>query len=223
MEKKVALMEFESNPNIGLYIFANNKLCLVGKDLEEKRKKEIENTLQVPVYNISILGTELAGVFICGNDDFILIPDCYDYEEEELKEICKKHDIELKKISSKINTLGNNICISDKFIIVSKSFDSKKLEEIAKKKKLKITKIPNIEKGGAGSIIRYANSKFFVSQELDEKDVEEFIDEIGSIGTINSGSIFVSSGIIANSNGLIIGKNSTSIEIQNIVEGLDFL
>ena len=34
---KVALMEFEGNPNVGLYMFVNDKFCLVGKELDKSK------------------------------------------------------------------------------------------------------------------------------------------------------------------------------------------
>lgn len=221
MGKNVVLMEFEGNPNIGLYMFANNKFCFVGCDIDDKRKKEIEKTLGVEVFKVTALGTELVGVFFAGNDDVLIVPELFDYEMERLIDICKKKDVKLQVVKNKINTLGNNFCFGSDKIIVNESFNVKALGKVAEN--FKIVKLKNKDYASAGGVCRYFNDKFFISQELSEEEVKEFIDEIGGIGTVNSGSNFVASGIVGNNTGLIIGNQSSSVEIQSIVECFDFL
>ena len=58
---------------------------------------------------------------------------------------------------------------------------------------------------------------------LDPLRLENFIDEIGGNGTVNSGNNFISSGVVGNCNGLILGSACSTVEIQNIVESLDYL
>jgi translation initiation factor 6 (eIF-6) len=221
MGKNVALLDFEGNPNIGLYMFVNNKFCLIGCDIDDKRKKEIENTLEVDVFKITALGTELLGVFFTGDDNIIAVPEIFDYELDKLKQICDKYNVELVVVKSKINTLGNNLCFGKNKIIINEKFDSRNLT--GELKTYKLIKLNNRDYSSAGGVCRFVNGKFYISQELDENEVKEFIDEIGGIGTVNSGSNFVASGIVGNNNGLLIGKLSSSIEIQNIVECFDFI
>jgi len=61
------------NSNIGLYMFCNDKFCLVGKSVEDIKIAEIERALKVPVHKITIAGTDLIGAFIAGNNNKIII------------------------------------------------------------------------------------------------------------------------------------------------------
>ncbi|MEC8339895.1 MAG: translation initiation factor IF-6, partial [Nanoarchaeota archaeon] len=80
MTNKVALMEFEGNANIGLFFFVNDKFAILGKQVDEKKKKEIENVLDVPVYTLQVLSTDLIGVFLSGNNEILLSPQLYEHE-----------------------------------------------------------------------------------------------------------------------------------------------
>lgn len=224
MSKKVVLMEFEQNPNVGLYMFANDKFCLVGNEVDSKKRKEIEKVLEVPVYAVSCLGTDLVGVFICGNNDYLLAPDMYDYEIDNLKNICDKHKVEFVMIKDKINTFGNSICVGDGDVLISSKYSKDFEKEISKSlKKYNVVRFGTTDYEGAGSVCRFLNGKYYLSQELEEKDVKPILKKVAGVGSVNSGSNFVSSGIVGNSNGLILGSMCSTIEIQDIVENLDYL
>jgi len=223
MEKKVSLMEFQSNPNIGLYMFVNDKFCLLGIHVDEKKKKEIEDILNVPVYFISILGTELCGVFLAGNNDYLIIPEISKNELVEIEKITSKHSVELICITDKLNTLGNNMCFGDKIIILNSDYPISFINSLKKKTNYEVIKLKNSDYKSAGGLIRFINEKYFVSQELTENEIAPILNKVGGIGSINKGAPFISSGIVGNKNGLILGSNCSSIEIQNIVESLNFI
>ncbi|MCA9497050.1 MAG: hypothetical protein KC589_08960 [Nanoarchaeota archaeon] len=223
VKKKVSLLELDSNPNIGLYMFVNDKFCLIGEQISKEKKKEIENILQVPIYSITILGTGLIGVFLSGNNDFIIIPTIYDHEKKELEKIMTKHQTKIIEFDEKLNTFGNGLCFTDDLIIANNAYDKKFINKLEKETKLKITILKGEDLNCAGGVCRYLNGKLYISQNLEEKNYKEFSHKITGVGTVNSGALFIASGIVGNSNGLLIGSMSTTIEIQNIVETLDYL
>lgn len=223
MEDHVALLEFENNPNIGLYTFVNDKFAIVGCELSKEKQQQITEILGVPIYTTTALGTELLGVFVAGNNEFLLVPEIYDYELEKFNEIAKKHDMKLLTIHNRLNTFGNNICFLDDSIIINENYNRDFIQKLEKKTKLSVMKLQHKEIPSAGAVCRYIKGKLYVSQELDENHAKEFIDKIGGVGTVNSGGIFVSSGIVGNKNGILLGSQCSTIEIQNILEGLEFL
>ena len=216
-------MDFNGNPNIGIYIFVNNKFCLIGPEVSKEKSQEIEKTFGVPVYKISILNTELVGIFASGDDNNIFVPELFDYEREALKSICEKHECNLIELDEIKNTYGNNLCVGDNTILINAFYPEKfykKLEKLG----YKVSIVNNKKFDSVGSTAKYLNGFFFFSQEYDEADIEEEVkDKVSGVGTINSGSNYISSGVVGNNNGVIIGSSSTSIEIQNIVESLDYL
>ena len=216
-------MEFEGDSNIGLYMFANDKFCILGKQVSQSKKKEIEKVLKVPVYNATVIGTELMGVFVSGNNDYILIPDMYDYEMEIFEKITKKHNIKLIHISNTLNTYGNNICFGNKKILLNSKYsnDFKKKLENETEHKCIIMEVEDYENIGALCI--YKNSRYFLSSQITEENAREIASQVSGVGTVNSGSNYISSGIVSNSNGLILGFACSTIEIQNITESLNYI
>ncbi len=220
--QKIVLMEFEGNPNIGLHMVANDKVCLLGKRIPDKYTKQVEETIQVPVEKISILGTDLVGVFLSMNNEFLITPDLPDEELKVLQDLCEKYDLKLITLDHTINTFGNAICLSEDRVIIYEGLKNLKTK-IGKETKLKVSLFNHKTYSYPGSVIRSFKKKYFISHELDETHVKDFVDEIGGVGSINSGSAYISSGIIGNSKGLIIGSLSSTVEIQNVVECFDFL
>ncbi len=222
-QKKISLMDFEGNPNIGIYIFVNDKFCLLGPQVPKSRKEEIQNTLGVPVYNVTVLATELLGIFIAGNNDFILVPDMYDYEKNELEKICKEHEVKLITLDDVQNTYGNNLCVGNKKILINPNYPDEFLKKLRKDTKYEVIPVLHSEHKAIGSTMKFVCGKYFLSQEYEEKHVKQILKEIGGIGTINKGSNYISSGFVGNSNGAIIGSSSSTVEIQAIIESLDYI
>lgn len=223
MTKKIILMEIETNPNIGLFIFANDKFALCPKTLKKEQLKVIEETLNVPCYQITINNSDLLGVFLAGNNDLIISPKLSKYEEENLNEICNKHEVNLIQIENKLNAFGNLIKLTEKNIIFGNEINTSLKKELEKTTKLKSINIDDTKYIGAGGILFYANQKLIASQELSEDVLNLLQKELSAITSINSGSEFIASGLIGNKNGIIIGSQSSTIEIQNIVENMDYL
>ena len=222
-KKKVVLMEFESNPNIGLYMFANDKFAIIGQEVKSDKLKEIEKVLNVPVYRATVLGTELIGVFVSGNDEYLLLPQMYDYEMKIFEKICKEHSVKLVSLTDIQNTYGNNICFGKEEVLINANYSTKFKKDLEKETKLKPIQIKIVDYENVGALAIYKNGKYFLSNEIGEKDAKEFVKKVAGIGTINSGSNYIASGVVANSNGIIIGSMSTSVEIQNIVESLEYI
>ncbi len=216
-------MGFEGDANIGLYMFANDKFCILGKQISESKKKEIEEVLKVPVYNATVIGTELIGVFISGNNDYVLIPDMYDYEMEIFEKITTKHNTKLIHISNTLNTYGNSICFGNKKILLNSKYSHDFKEKLEKKTEHKCIIIEVEDHENIGALCIYKNSRYFLSSQITEENAKEIASQVSGVGTVNSGSNYVSSGIVSNSKGLILGLACSTIEIQNITESLDYI
>ncbi|MCA9353838.1 hypothetical protein KC842_03160 [Candidatus Nomurabacteria bacterium] len=222
MTQSIALLDLDKNPNIGLFLVANEKFCLCGYNVTEKKRKSIEKILGVPCYEVRVLGTDLCGVFLACNNDILLSPELFPHEEKVLQEICKKHEVELVCLDLRVNAIGNNLCLGDKEVLVGAETDKVALAYF-KKKKYKVHTLKNKEFEAAGSVVSFIKGKYIVSQELEEKDLKGILSKIAVVTSVNRGSPFVASGIVGTSKGLLLGSLSTTIEIQNIAEGLEYL
>ena len=81
-------ISFNGNPNIGLYGFATDSYCLMPIHLSSKIIAQIKHALDVPVYQVSIAGTDLLGALCSGNSDLLLVPEII--RDEEIKQLEKQ-------------------------------------------------------------------------------------------------------------------------------------
>jgi translation initiation factor 6 len=183
----------------------------------------IEHALHVNAYRTNIAGTSFLGAFLSGNESILLVPKiAFKREIENLKKLKIKHKI----IDSDLTALGNNILVSDKTIIINPDYSAKtekKLKEIfnAEVKRWYIKGIRTI-----ASLIRANRNGAVISELIPFKKQENLKILLGvkniESTTVNFGNPIISSGIVLNDKGIIIGNRTTGPEIMNIESALGF-
>lgn len=210
---------YQQNPNIGLFCYTNDKYCLVPHGFPKKLK--FEEVLKVPVYELRAAGTSLLGVFFAGNNDVLLVPNIM--FESELKEL-ERFKIKYSIIDSELTALGNNLLIG-KSCIANPEY-SKEIRVIEKKLKIPVKEGKIAELNIVGSLAALNNMGCLVSPDIkpfEQKFLENNLKLKIATGTVNFGSPYLSSGLICNSNGFIVGDISGGPEIQNADEALGFI
>ena len=212
----VAKRNLMNNPNIGLYMFATDKFCLVPDYSREKDVKEIADILDVEVIKTRIAGTSLIGVFVTGNSRGIVVPwIARESEVEQLREI----GIDVLVVKDRVTALGNLIAANDEGALVSESVSLRSAGEIQKFLKVKVLRknIAGIEVVGASTVA--TNKGFLTHPSVKEDEIAELTSLFGVPGdttTVNFGDPFVRTGIVANSKGVIVGENTSPIELLKI-------
>ncbi len=223
MDMRILKTDFNGNFNVGLYIYVTDLYCLIGNDVPENKKEEIEKVFQVPIYKISIAGTGLLGVFLSGNSSCLLIPSIA--FENEIDEI-EKLGIPFRIINTKLTALGNNILCNEKGCLINPDFGKTEEQEIKNAlglpvKRAKIAGIPTI--GAVGALNDKGCLLHRDAEDFEIEMIEQTLQLPVTTGTVNFGSPFVKSGISCNKNGFIIGQASGGPEIQNADKALGFL
>jgi translation initiation factor 6 (eIF-6) len=219
VKKKVALLEIDNNSNIGLFSVINDKFAIFGNTVKKEILDKISKIIKVPIFQTTILNSDLIGVFLSLNNEFLLYPKgILEQEKLELLKISKKFEMKLIEVDDLVNTLGNSICIGKKEIILSNEFHKKTIKLLEKKSEKKLIIFQDKNYHLTGSLLRFFNKSYFVGQETSEEDIKLFEKKIKCLGTVNKGSSFISSGILINKYGLLLGSNCSTIEIQNITD-----
>jgi len=221
--KHVLVTNFNSNPNVGLYIYANDKYCLFGNDVPEKLLKEIEEVLDVPLIPMSVAGTSLLGVFLSGNKNCLLIPKIAFSTELA---VLDKHKIKYKVIDTKLTCLGNNIICNDKGCVVSDDYGERELKMFKDSLKVNVVRAKIAELSTLGSLAVHTKKGLLCHHEILEHEAE-LLKKVLKVeiftGTVNMGVPFIGSGIVCNNKGFIIGDASGGPEIVNADEALGFI
>ncbi|MBT3720732.1 translation initiation factor IF-6 [archaeon] len=213
--------DYNGNPNIGLFCYATDKYCLVPVSMQEKEVEKIKEALDVPAHRIKVAGTDLLGVFFSGNEEILFVPKImFDKELKVLDELKIKYQV----IDSDLTALGNNMVVANDSCILNPDFEDnviKKISKIFKTKKGQISGL-NI----VGSLAKGNKTHMVVSSEIEESELKFLKDNLKleiTKATVNFGSPYVSSGIVCNSNGFLVGDLSGGPEIHNVDIGLGFL
>jgi len=214
-------MNFNGDPNLGLYGFATDRFCLVGCDLTNKIK-----SLDVPIFTTTMLSTEFVGIFSAGNSSGVVVPDIIEtHELNHLKTVLSKIGVSVLVLESRFTALGNLILMNDNGIILSELLKENK-KEIEEFFGLDCTVSTLAGLDIVGSLGIATNNGCLLapqSRKKEIKTVEKYLGVEADIGTVNFGSPFPKSGLIVNKNGYVVSPLSSGPELQRIEEVFGFI
>ncbi len=218
---KIAKVNFQKNPNIGLFALANDGFCLINRFVRKKDADLIKKVLKVEVYQISVLGTGLIGIFAGGNSKGIVISDrIYDEEIEEMQ-----RNFDVLVIETKHTALGNLILSNEKGCIISRDLkDYKKDIRNFLGVETRIGTIGGIDLVGSLGVCNSNGCLVHKWATAKEKKLIEKILEVNvSPASVNFGNPWVKSGLIANSNGFLAGDQTSGPELGLISQTLGIM
>ncbi|MCF7861301.1 translation initiation factor IF-6 [Candidatus Woesearchaeota archaeon] len=219
----VLMTDFNGNPNVGLYAAANNDLVLIARDVPVEVVTEIEKVLDVKAHRISIAGTGLIGVFCIMINDKIMVPDIiFDDELEILKDL----GLKVKVIKTKLTALGNNILCNSNGCMINPEYPDDVMEEISKFFGIDVMKGTIADLNTLGSMAKVNNNGGLLHFDATDKELEavsKLLQIEVETSSINTGNPYISSGIIANDKGFVIGAQSSGIEQVDADRALGFI
>ena len=219
--KRIEKLDFHGNSFIGLFSFASDSLCIIGRGASAKHTETMKAVLKVDVIETTFLGTELAGIFVAGNSRGIIVSDKLD--EREIEFLKKKTNVLV--LNTRYTALGNLILCNDNGCIISDEIEkfSKKISDFLKVP-VKVGTIDEITLVGSLGIC--TNMGCIVHKNIsdgEKKKLEDVLKVQVDTGTVNFGSGWVRSGLVANSNGFIAGKDTSGPELGNVAEAFGFV
>ncbi len=133
-------LRIRGNPNIGVYIFANNKVALVPKGTESEVKRKISDTLNVEVKELRDVGLNVhvvhtvftaLGNIILANDKAVMFhKEIEDHELERMVRILDVNRFRKGSIAG-IPTVGSVAVITDKGGVVHPDVSDDELEGLS--------------------------------------------------------------------------------------------
>ena len=204
-----------SGPNIGIFTSVNDKFVFLPNGFAQTKAENLAKYLQTEYIMTPVANTRLLGVLMVLNNHGILLPRTS--STEEIAYLQKSTGLNVKILDTKHNALGNLICVNDKGGIVSPLIEKEFIKEIED-----ILDIEVIQKRIAGfdqvgAVMEANNFGAVIHPETDEEDIKNFSNILGvniEPATINSGIPFVSSGILANNNAIVVGNLTNGPEIM---------
>ena len=208
-----------SGSNIGIFTSVNDKFVFIPNGFAKTKAENLANYLQTEYIITSVASTRLLGVLMVLNNHGILLPRTS--SPEEIANLRKHTGLNVKMLDTKHNALGNLICVNDKGGVISPIIEKGFIKEIED-----VLDIEVIQKNVAGfhqvgSVMMTNNLGGVIHTEADEEEIENFSNIFGvniEPTTINGGIPFVSSGILANSNAVVVGNLTNGPEIMMLTQ-----
>ncbi len=218
----VAKANIGNSSFIGAFAVATDLFAVLSSRATNSEEKFIQDTLETKVIRSTIDGSGLVGIYIVANSKGMLLPEIAERSEiAHLKAQLKEINVEV--MSTDLNALRNNILANDKVAFVNSDYDRaevKKIEDVLDVEVIR-RNIGEFNTVGASNII--TNKGIVLTNNANEEDMEvvkRFTSKISQT-TANLGSSSIGLCVIANSNGMLVGDQTTGFEMVRLTEGLD--
>ena len=205
-------VNYKGDPNIGFYGVVTSKYTLLPKELKGD-VFSLENIV------MRIGGEPFTGLFAAGNINGLVLPEVT--KKRKIKKLEEKN-INYKVLETNFTALGNLILCNDTGAIISKELsDQKEIIEEVLDVKVKVSSIGGLDIPGSCGIAN-SNGVLLHRNATDEEieKVEETLGVEAGTGSVNFGSPYVGTGILANNESLLLGDKCTGPETVRIQDSL---
>ena len=216
------LLDFNENPNLGIFCRANDDIAFICKGLPKKIKTKISSVLEVDLVELNIADATIIGSLLTFNSKGAVVTDFVDIDAIK---IIENQGFEVCIIEDKLNAAGNDILVNDNGALIHPDIKNKSMKDIEK-----VLKVP-VYRGTIGTLKTVGMAAVVTNKGLlchpkvtdEEKGVLGKVFDVNvMIGTVNHGVPLIGSGLVANTKGAIVGNLTTGIELGRIEEALKF-
>src|SRR4030042_1035169 len=111
----IAKMNFNGDPNLGLFTVPTDGFCIAGNTLMKKDRDEMGEVLGVKMVEARVANTEFVGLFSAANSSGIALP--WNSRDEEVR-FFRKTGLKVFISPLKQTALGNMILVNDNGCII---------------------------------------------------------------------------------------------------------
>ncbi len=213
MIKKLSIFDSDF---IGVYAKVFNDFAFVPRNMPEESRISIEETLKVKTAGIIVDNFSLIGTMLVFNSSGIVVSGLSSKDDFSGIDLGGRRLVFLK---DRLNAVGNNIITSDRAAVIHPSFTESSEKVIADTLDVEIIKTPIGGVSTVGSVTVLNDKGMLVTPEATEEEITTLSDIFHlpvKTGTANYGSYYIGASILANSNGILVGNATTSIELGRI-------
>lgn len=217
------LLDFNENPNVGVYCRANETIVFLQQSLPKQTKKLIAEVLGVRVVELSIADSTIIGSLLTFNSHGAIVTA---YANKETLKSITDQGLKAFPIKDVINAAGNDILANDNGALVHPDLHNSSVKKISDVLGVPVHKGTIASLGTVGMAAVVTNKGCLCHPKVTEEEkrqLEKVFDVDVMIGTVNHGFPMIGSGLVANTKGAIIGNMTTGIEMGRIEEALGFL
>ena len=217
------LLDFNENPNVGIYCRANDSIVFLQKSLTKKTKNKISSALDAEIVELSIVDSTIIGSLLALNSRGAVVTN---FADEETASKIRDQGLDVFVFDDVINAAGNDILVNDNGALIHPDIKDYSMKKIGETLGVPVQRgtIASLKTVGMAAVVTNKGCLCHPKINDDEKKLlEDLFDVETMIGTVNHGFPMIGSGLVANTKGAIIGNLTTGIEMGRIEEALGFL
>ncbi len=204
-----------ASPFIGVFGILTDKIFLVPSTILEKEIQGLQDLAGTEVLKASIAASPLLGVLGIGAGKKIAVSELA--REKEIVEL-EKAGLKVARIEG-ITALGNLVRVTEKGGVLSPMLSREQCEKLESFFGVKMVESTVAGLDLAGSCIAASSKGFIVHPGVSKEEFEKIREALHSKGmptTANYGDRFVGNSVLANSNAVLLGANTTGHELLRI-------
>ncbi len=217
------LLDFNENPNIGIYCRANDSVVFLQTSLSKKTKQLVGDVLGAKVLELCISDSTIIGSLLTCNSSGAVITE---FASKETFDLLEAQGLRVFPIKDVINAAGNDILTNDHGALVHPDLKNTTVKKISDTLDVPVQKGTIASLGTVGMAAVVTNKGCLChpkTTDEEKQQLQKVFDVEVMIGTVNHGFPMIGSGLVANGKGAIIGNMTTGIEMGRIEEALGFL
>ncbi len=216
------LFDVFGNASIGVYALVNERIAIIPPQVPETKRQKVEEWLKVKVVATTVGKSLVTGALACSNSNGIILSPLA--QEDEIEAIKSASDINVTVMRTKKTAYGNIVLANDKGAIADPRLEQETVNKIADTLGVEVVKGEIAGLPYVGSLAAATNKGVLAHPLLKEgerKVLEDVLKVPVDVGTVNCGIPYVSTGLLGNSHGALIGLLTTGPEMFIIGQALD--
>lgn len=201
--------------NIGVYAATNDDTLLLPRGFAPEKAARLAGYLKARHVDASVANTRLLGILLVMNNNGLLLPKTA--FEDEYARLKAETGLNVGVLDSRFTALGNMICANDKGAVVSPWLSPEDCQSISDVLGVETVQSRVAGMYQTGAVMIANNAGAAIHPETDEEEMKAFANLLGvrvEHSSVNNGVPYVSSGILANNNTLVVGSLTTGPEIM---------
>lgn len=210
------------NASIGVYSLVNDRIAIIPPQVPETKRRKVEEWLKVKVVATTVGKSLVTGALACSNSNGVVLPSFA--TEDEVEAIKSAADINVTIMDTKKTAYGNLVLANDKGAVADPRLEREVMNKIADTLGVEVVANEIAGLPYVGSLATATNKGVLAHPLLKEEERKVLSDVLKvpvDVGTVNCGIPYVSTGLLGNSRGAVVGLLTTGPEMFIIGQALD--
>ncbi|MGQ0534744.1 MAG: translation initiation factor IF-6 [Methanobacteriota archaeon] len=216
-------VEFTGSSYVGVFARASESHVIVPPTVPPANVRSLQEALATEPIVTTLGGTTILGSVVCMNRSGILLADIAGTDETER---FRRAGIRVGLLAGRLNAAGNNVLANDRGAVVHPGLDAASRRVVAET--LDVEPVPGTVAGlstvGSAAIVTAKGALCHPKASEEEIELLSSVLKVPTdIGTVNHGNPYISAGLVANSRGAAIGRDTTGPELNRIEDALGLI